>query len=78
MKYNFDFLYLEIDKAASELKLSPLDALEIWYIGIEQWQKRTEHSVAADGEGQQFCHPKGAGSLSFKPLVKFFKALRHR
>ena len=37
-KYDYDNLHIEIDNAASELKLDPWDALDIWHMGIEQWQ----------------------------------------
>lgn len=54
MEYDFDNLHIEIDNAASELKFSPWDALEVWQMGIEQWQKRTEHSVETEAKYRCF------------------------
>ena len=69
MKYDFDNLHIEIDDAASELKLEPFDALEIWHIGIEQWRKRTEPVVEADAQKQCRCYKfyKHQNSYSFCP-----------
>jgi len=47
----WDNLHIEIDNDADSKGFGPWDALEIWHMGIEQWQKRTEHGVAEDGEG---------------------------
>lgn len=55
MKYDYDNLHIEIDNAAADLKLSPFDALDIWHIGVEQWQKRKEHTATPDTEGCIHC-----------------------
>lgn len=35
---DFDNLHIEIDNAVAELNLNKWDALEIWHMGVEQWQ----------------------------------------
>ena len=38
--YNFDNLHVEIDNDATEHKIDPFEALEIWQLGLELWEKR--------------------------------------
>ena len=40
MAYDFDSLHTKIDNDATEHKLDPFEALEIWQLGLELWEKR--------------------------------------
>lgn len=36
----YDSLHIEIDNDAAERNLHPLEALEVWQMGVEQWEKK--------------------------------------
>ena len=36
----YDSLHIEIDNDAAERNLHPLEALEAWQMGLEQWEKK--------------------------------------
>ena len=51
--YDLDSLHIEIDNAASDLELTPPEALEIWHLGLAQW--RREMKIAIQPEDTTEC-----------------------